>query len=32
MLKEAKELYEQSANLIPNWKNIDKNELCNLYV
>ena len=32
MLSETKKLYEESANLIPNWKNIDKNQLCNLYI
>ena len=32
MISETKKLYEESANLIPNWKELDKNELCNLYI
>ena len=32
MLEETKKLYQESANLIPNWKQLDKNVLCNLYV
>ena len=32
MLDDYKKLYEQQANIIPNWKKMDKNELCNLYL
>ena len=32
MLSEYRRLCRQSADLIPNWKDIDKNELCRLYV
>ena len=32
MIKEYKDACFQNASLIPNWKQIDKNELCRLYV
>ena len=32
MFNECKQAYESSASSIPGWKNIDKNELCNLYI
>lgn len=32
MLQEYKEIYQQQANTIPDWKKINKNDLCNLYL
>lgn len=32
MLDEYKQLYKECADLIPNWKSIDRNELCRYYV
>ena len=32
MLDEYKNSYKETANQIPNWLNIDKNDLCNLYL
>lgn len=32
MLDEYKQMYEQQANLIPNWRQMSKNDLLNLYV
>ena len=30
MLEEYREIFQQSAKLVPNWTNLDKNELCRL--
>ena len=32
MLEEYKKLYEENASLIPNWKKLDRNDLCFYYV
>lgn len=32
MLEEYKRMYEEKASVIPNWRQISKNDLCNLYV
>lgn len=32
MLEETKKIYEEQANFIKDWKNINKNQLCNLYI
>ena len=32
MLDEYKKIYEESANLIPNWKELSKNDLAELYI
>lgn len=31
MLQEAKQIYENEASIIPDWRSIDRNELCRLY-
>lgn len=32
MLSEYYNIYRERANLIPNWEELDKNDLCNLYI
>ena len=32
MLDDLKKIYTQKADMIPNWKKLSKNELCNLYI
>lgn len=32
MLEDSKKLYQQSADMIPNWRELSKSELCNLYL
>lgn len=32
MLESTKRIYEQEASLIPNWKEMDRNELCRKYI